>query len=323
LVVEPGHDTDQHVRDIAVDRTGNVWFALATGGASVYTSEGEWVTFTESDGLIFARLTRWPSIRTATSGLAPMAKGSVCSTTGRPRVTKAMTPGSATHLAHHCCLGTSRRSLSIAGDRSGLTNHEVQAILQQSADDLGEQGLDRHYGYGLINAQWALETVTPTTALVPDQSRCIEIECGAAAALQGEPDEAALLTTLRTVRDQLLTQHPRLRWRAIYYTHQTEVFWLVMADAQLRAIGTLHPLLVALLNDRHTATPITDEMVAQTERVIMTLAQRGSPALHDDLLDESQRLDPTHFVGWTGGAAWQELLADAQSDQLYLPLTIK
>ena len=40
-----------HVRDIAVDAAGNVWFALATGGVSLYTSTGEWVTFTEDDGL--------------------------------------------------------------------------------------------------------------------------------------------------------------------------------------------------------------------------------------------------------------------------------
>jgi ligand-binding sensor domain-containing protein len=43
---------DQHIRDIAVDSTGNVWFALATGGVSLYTTGGEWVTFREADGLL-------------------------------------------------------------------------------------------------------------------------------------------------------------------------------------------------------------------------------------------------------------------------------
>jgi ligand-binding sensor domain-containing protein len=42
------------VRDIAVDPSGNVWFALATGGVSVYTAEGEWIPFTEADGLLLA-----------------------------------------------------------------------------------------------------------------------------------------------------------------------------------------------------------------------------------------------------------------------------
>jgi hypothetical protein len=200
--------------------------------------------------------------------------------------------------------------------------------LQASADDLGEQGLDRHYGYGLVDAQRALETLTPVTTPVPGPSRCQVVECGAAATLDGEPDEAVLLTTLRAARDQLLTEQPNLHWREIYYAHQAEVFWLVMADAQLRAdaqraIRTLHPLLVALLSDRQANTRITAEMVAQTEQVITTLAQRGSPALHDDLLGEWQRLDPAHYIGWTAGDAWQQLVPDAQVDELYLPMVRK
>lgn len=44
---------DSHIRDIAIDGTGNAWFALATGGVSVYTTDGTWLTFTEADGLLF------------------------------------------------------------------------------------------------------------------------------------------------------------------------------------------------------------------------------------------------------------------------------
>ncbi|MEZ4660513.1 MAG: hypothetical protein R2911_23395 [Caldilineaceae bacterium] len=46
--------TDNHIRDIAVDAEGNVWFALAIGGVNVYTADGQWIAFTESDGLVFA-----------------------------------------------------------------------------------------------------------------------------------------------------------------------------------------------------------------------------------------------------------------------------
>lgn len=48
---------DNYIRDIAVDSAGNAWFALATGGVSVYTTEGTWVTFTEADGLLFNAVT--------------------------------------------------------------------------------------------------------------------------------------------------------------------------------------------------------------------------------------------------------------------------
>jgi ligand-binding sensor domain-containing protein len=41
------------VRDIAPDEAGNVWFALATGGVSVYTTTEDWISFTEADGLVF------------------------------------------------------------------------------------------------------------------------------------------------------------------------------------------------------------------------------------------------------------------------------
>jgi ligand-binding sensor domain-containing protein len=42
---------EDKIRDVAVDKAGNVWFALATEGASVYSSGGAWVTFRQADGL--------------------------------------------------------------------------------------------------------------------------------------------------------------------------------------------------------------------------------------------------------------------------------
>jgi ligand-binding sensor domain-containing protein len=41
------------VRDIAVDQAGNLWFGLLIEGVSVYSSGGNWLTFTQSDGLAY------------------------------------------------------------------------------------------------------------------------------------------------------------------------------------------------------------------------------------------------------------------------------
>ncbi len=228
--------------------------------------------------------------------------------------------------------GTSMASPHVAGvaglllaQRPSLTNHEVRAILTASADDLGEVGLDRQYGYGLVNAVRALESATPTAAPVPAYSRCIDIECGAAAALNGQPDEGELLTTLRATRDQLFTQAPNLAWSEIYYRHQSEVFWLVMGDADLRAdarsaIRTLHPALQSLLGENQHPTVITAEMVADADKVIMALAEQGSPELRTDLLREWGQLDASRFVGSTATAAWSVLQTEGASQELYLPL---
>lgn len=227
--------------------------------------------------------------------------------------------------------GTSMASPHVAGvaglllaQRPTLTNHEVRAILTASADDLGEVGRDRQYGYGLVDAVRALESATPVAAPVPGYSRCSDVECGAAAALSGQPDEGELLTTLRTARDQLFTQAPGLAWREVYYRHQSEVFWLVMGDANLRAdartaIRSLHPALQSLLSENQSPTIVTAEMVADADKVISALVEQGSPELRSDLAREWGRLDATRFVGSTTTAAWQTLQTEGVEQELYLP----
>ena len=39
-----------------------------------------------------------------------------------------------------------------------LTNNEVREILTDSADDLGDPGKDKEYGYGLLNIERAVES---------------------------------------------------------------------------------------------------------------------------------------------------------------------
>lgn len=213
----------------------------------------------------------------------------------------------------------------LLAQRPSLTNHEVRQLLFQSADDLGEQGLDRQYGYGLVDAEGVLTRIPDLSAPVPGYSRCTEVPCGAAAALSGQPDEAALLTNLRAVRDQLFVQQPGTTWRTVYYTHQAEVFWLLMADAELRAdalqaMRTLNPLLLSLLSDNQAKTLVTAEMVKEADQVIMALAGHGSAVLRADLQREWQTLNPSRFVGQSAGAAWQQLQAEGEATKLYLPL---
>lgn len=45
-----------------------------------------------------------------------------------------------------------------------LTNTQIRAIIEQTADDLGEPGWDPYYGHGLINAYRAVQQAAPTDA---------------------------------------------------------------------------------------------------------------------------------------------------------------
>ena len=214
----------------------------------------------------------------------------------------------------------------LLSQRPELTNTQVRALLEQSATDLGENGLDRQFGYGLVNAQAALEMATPADAVAPGPSRCIEIECGAAAALSGEPDEWQQLTTLRAVRDEVFARHPNIAWTDIYYRHQAEVFWLVMSDSTLRdnarsAIRTLNPALTALLRGQESGdVQITAAMVQQADVVINALMAQGSSSLRRDLQAEWQRLDAQRFVGSSVHDAWQQVAGEGQTIEFYLPV---
>lgn len=217
----------------------------------------------------------------------------------------------------------------LLAQRPQLTNNQVRTILAQSTTDLGESGLDRHFGHGLVNAQGALEMVTPTDAVAPGPSRCVELECGAAAALSGEPDEWQQLTTLRAVRDQIFSRQPNMGWTETYYRHQAEVFWLIISDDQLRddarsAIRALNPALQALLAGREAAdVQITAEMVQQADTVIRTLTAQGSSALRSDLQAEWRQLDTQRFIGVSVHDAWEEVRSEAQEIQIYLPTVVQ
>jgi len=206
----------------------------------------------------------------------------------------------------------------------------VREILHQSADDLGEAGFDRYYGYGRVNAYQALQMDTPDEPDPPEQAECPPGVCGASVAVAGEPDEQSILSDLRAVRDQVFTQDPGQRWSRIYYEHQFQVAWLLASDSQLRedtlaGLRAFSPVFHALLEDNETAPPVilTAEQIAAVERALMGVAQRGSQALHDDIVREWDKADPYRFVGWDVRAAWEQLRREEQAKQVYLPTILK
>lgn len=238
---------------------------------------------------------------------------------------------------HDTMSGTSMASPHVAGvvglllaQRPELTNNQIRDILRQSADDLGPNGFDKEYGYGRVNAYRALQTVAPANPKPPQRAESCPV-CGASAAAADGPDGQSLLTTVRAVRDQVFTQDPGKRWARIYYEHQFEVAWLVMSDSQLRAevlegMRAYDPIFQALLNDDPTAPTValTPELIETARRVMMGVAERGSPAVHDVIVQEWERVNPDRFAGWDVREVWEQLRLENQaSNQLYLPLIRK
>jgi Zn-dependent metalloprotease len=160
----------------------------------------------------------------------------------------------------------------------------------------------------------------------PEPNDC----CGASIALAGEPDEESLLSNLRAVRDQVFTQDPGRRWVRIYYEHQFEVAWLLMSDGQLRAdalagFRAFDPVFRAGLGDNEadTAVILTPELIEAAERALMGVAERGSPAVHDAIVREWEKVAPYRFVGWDVREVWEQLRREEQPNRVYLPLVLK
>jgi subtilisin family serine protease len=233
--------------------------------------------------------------------------------------------------------GTSMASPHVAGvaglllaQRPDLSNGQVREILRQSADDLGESGFDKYYGYGRVNAYQALQTDTPDEPKAPERAECPASVCGASVAVAGEPDEESLLSNLRAVRDQVFTEDPGRRWVRIYYEHQAEVAWLLMSDSQLRAdalagFRAFYPVFRAGLDDDKAGPPVilTPELIEAARRPLMGVAERGSPAVHDVIIREWNKVDPYRFVGWNVLEVWEQLCREEQPNQVYLPLILR
>jgi hypothetical protein len=232
--------------------------------------------------------------------------------------------------------GTSMASPHVAGiaglllaQRPALSAGQVREILRQSADDLGDDGFDRYYGHGRVNAYQALQTETPEEPEPPERAECPDSPCGATMAVSGEADAEDLLRRLRDVRDQVFAQDPGRRWVRVYYANQFEVAWLIATDSQLRAdalagIRAFDPVFQALIGDQAQASPfvLTWDHVAAAERALMGLAEHGSPEIHDAIVGEWAKVDPYRFVGWEVQAVWEQLRAEERPKRIHLPFVI-
>ena len=73
--------------------------------------------------------------------------------------------GSGTSMASPQVAGVA--ALIMSAGKGTLSNQEVRTILQNTATDLGSNGRDPFYGYGLVNAQAAVDSATPAGPQAP------------------------------------------------------------------------------------------------------------------------------------------------------------
>ncbi|MCG2769925.1 MAG: M4 family metallopeptidase [Anaerolineae bacterium] len=199
---------------------------------------------------------------------------------------------------------------------------DARAAALQSAQDL----------YGAASAEYnavrdGFNAVGLDGQWNPPSNDCY---CGASVALAAEPDGQDLLNNLRAVRDQVFTQDPGRRWVNIYYEHQLEVAWLLISDAQLRAdaqagFRAFDPVFGALLagDEASSNVILTRETIQAAERALMGVAEKGSPAVREDIVREWERINPYRFVGWDVARVKQQLLAEEALHRIYLPLVVK
>jgi hypothetical protein len=142
--------------------------------------------------------------------------------------------------------------------------------------------------------------------------------CAAVNTLSPEPDGLRLLGNLRSVRDTVFAKEPLgQRWVQIYYKHQFEVAWLLLSDSQLRAdaqtgFRAFDPVFRALMagNRAESRVILTPDMIGKAEKALMGVARRGSPALHDDIVREWERVKPYRFAGWEVQKVRQQLRSE-------------
>lgn len=212
------------------------------------------------------------------------------------------------------------RALTIYLQRTSSFADARAKVLQSTADLYGQNSAEYTavvIGFNAVgmDGRWQ-----------PPSNNC---SCGATVALAAESEGEGFLANLRAVRDQVFTQDPGRRWAQIYYDHQFEVAWRLVSDSQVRAdaadgFRAFDPVFRALLG-QETGGPVllTPELIAAAERALMGVANSSSAAVHDDIVREWERVNPTRFVGWDVREVWAHLQREEQDGRIHLPLIQK
>lgn len=131
------------------------------------------------------------------------------------------------------------------------------------------------------------------------------------------PDRLSSLqavATLYRTRDQLLEETPTgQHYRALYYRHTGRISYLLLRDAELRAMGRrilqeVTPGLNRLLDGKGEQALITHEVVAEVITFLKRLAEADKGgALAQTIEQEMKRVDLQGLTGMTFEEAWKRI----------------
>ncbi|GAB4162322.1 MAG: hypothetical protein Fur0021_36450 [Candidatus Promineifilaceae bacterium] len=184
-----------------------------------------------------------------------------------------------------------------------LTNAEIRQILRNTAVDLGDEGFDIYYGFGLLDAFATVEqALTPPDEIYnPPEAVC---GCLLEEVVPSTPANQGRLDTLRRFRDEILQTSPYgQQLTELYYRHSAQVAGLLFHDPRLAKqlldlLAGGEPLITSLLNQDGQAK-LSRDLIVKTDTFVHILASRANPELRQDLLQAWDRLDLWSFVGKT------------------------
>jgi hypothetical protein len=173
-----------------------------------------------------------------------------------------MAPGSSIYSTHWSAAsgstyrfltGTSMAAPHVAGlvalmlsVNPNLTVEEIRQILQSTATDMGDAGYDSLHGYGKINAQTAVASVTPELPALPTTSMNASLVYDANGNSYAEPGDKVRYTTVIANNDASPLNDVRVIGQPVtnssYVAGTTAVNTILVADNASPPAATVMPL---------------------------------------------------------------------------------